>query len=182
LRSSGKPSKKVLAISGSHRKGNTERMLSALLKEIDPCIEKKTINLRELDIGMCTGDDYCVDNKRCHIKDDFGMLAAEMQDADIIIFASPSYFNNVTALMKNFIDRCNVLWNSEALKGKGKKAVLCAIGADRKNHIEGCLKALRNLCGGIYLDVIGQLIIEENDIKAGMKSIRDTGEKINGYR
>lgn len=182
LKSSKKASKRVLAICGSHRKGNTNMMLDALLKEVSPAYEKTIIDLRDLDVQRCTGDDYCVDHKRCHINDDFKMLALKMEAADLIIFASPSYFNNVTALMKNFIDRCNVLYNNEALKGRGKKAVLCAIGCEKMKHIRGCITALRNLCRGIYVDVMAELIIENNNIIAGTKEIKDIGEKINEDR
>lgn len=164
---------RVLAINGSHRKGNTGR----LLKLLTAGLPAETIELRKHDIKPCDGNDYCVTAKRCRIRDDFKAIAAKMQAADVLVFASPSYFNNVTGRMKIFIDRCNVLWNSRALEGR--KSVLCAIGADKANHVEGCLKALRNLAAGLHTKVLAQVMVEENNLERSMPQIEKARDAIN---
>lgn len=42
---------------------------------------------------------------RCHLKDDRKTLEKQMLDADGVIFVSPVYALNDTAIMKNFLDR-----------------------------------------------------------------------------
>lgn len=144
---------KVLAINSSPRKKNTSKALSILLKNIKA--EKEQIDLIDYNIGMSMGDDV-------KIEDDVHKLHDKMRNADVIIFGSPSYFNNVTGLMKNFIDRSNNFWKTKELKGK--KAILLAIGEDKINHIKGCIAALRNFASGIHMDVYDEIIFEDNNI------------------
>ena len=167
---------KVLAMIGSPRKKNTKKLVERLFSDIKA--DKEIVYLSQMNIGLCCGNEACMESGKCVKSDDFDLLADKMQNAQVLIFASPSYFNNVTALMKNFIDRCNVLCNNKAFEDKGKRAVLMAIGADEKRHIIGTITALRNLCGGIYLDVLDELIIESDDIEAKADEIRELGEKI----
>ena len=96
---------KILAINGSHRVGeNTSKLLQMALDEAAALgAETEMVDLAELDIEFCDMDE----------------LKQKMLDADGIILGSPDYFGNVTARMKNFIDRTRPLhMTSNQLKGK----------------------------------------------------------------
>jgi len=101
---------KIVAISGSPRKGNT---LSALntIKEHNPGIDFRIITLSEINFEICRGCYVCVlrGEDKCPIIDDRDEILRAIMDADGIILASPVYAHMISALMKNFIDRLGYL-------------------------------------------------------------------------
>lgn len=115
--------KKVLAIMGSPRKNkNTNKALDYLLDGIDKNtfhIEK--IYLRDLKINYCTGCDNCGKTGSCVFKDDMDLLYEGFDNSDIIILASPLYFNSVNGLTKNIIDRCQKYWSLKYSLGQQYK-------------------------------------------------------------
>mgnify|MGYP001164390126 FL=1 len=101
--------KRVLAINGSPRDGNTLAVLreaEKLLTE-DGDIEFELVRLSEMDIGTCTGCFACLKHgiEKCPLNDDIPGILEKMTSADGIIFASPVYVMGVTGLFKNFLDR-----------------------------------------------------------------------------
>ena len=112
---------KILAINGSHRVGeNTSKLLQMALDEAAALgAETEMVDLAELDIEFCAGCNKCLFKPMCSISDDMDELKQKMLEADGIILGSPDYFSNVTARMKNFIDRTRPLhMTSNQLKGK----------------------------------------------------------------
>jgi multimeric flavodoxin WrbA len=103
---------RVLGIAGSPRKdGNTDTLLAELMRgAASKGAETKTIYLRDLQISPCLHCDACLKAGICRIKDDMQSVYAELQQADVIVLASPVQFTNVTAPMKAMIDRCQSLW------------------------------------------------------------------------
>lgn len=103
---------KVLGIAGSPRRnGNTDMMLAEFMRgAASKGAETKTLFLRDLQIATCQHCDACLKAGICKIKDDMQEAYIEMQNADVIVMASPVQFTGVTAQMKAFIDRCQSLW------------------------------------------------------------------------
>lgn len=97
--------KKILVVSGCLRKnGNTERLLRDFLRDEDP--EKvKTVYLRDLDFSGCLACDGCLKKPVCVLKDDLREVYPALETCQSLILASPIYFNGVSWLMKEFIDR-----------------------------------------------------------------------------
>src|SRR5690606_33280011 len=83
------------------------------------------LELSDFNLRFCTGCNACLRQTTCAITDDDNAyLHAKMLEADGIILGSPCYFGNVTALMKNFMDRTRCLHMVQpALKGKVGGAV-----------------------------------------------------------
>lgn len=101
---------RILGICGSPHKGNCYSILSTI-KENYPDIDVKLLRLKELHLEQCRGCYVCVlkGEKNCPLKDDRDMIIKEILDADGVVFASPTYVNHITSLMKNFIDRLGYL-------------------------------------------------------------------------
>lgn len=120
---------KVVAICGSARKnGNTEALLGAVLDGAKKAgAETELITLCDKTIKMCDGCCYCDEAKACHIHDDMAAIFAELTRADAIVFGSPTYWDNVSGLLKNFFDRMNAFSSERPLKGK--RATAIAVGA-----------------------------------------------------
>jgi len=101
---------KVTVFSGSHkgREGNTLIMVEEFLKGVEDAGAKtENIILAEKDIRYCKGKFKCwlETPGECTIHDDMDDLLLRFMDSDIVVFACPVYFDNVPAVMKNFIDR-----------------------------------------------------------------------------
>src|SRR3989338_6873289 len=145
---------KILAINSSPRKGNTDFMLNIILSSArENGAETELIELRKKEIRYCGGGDNCCPvNLKCHIKDDMLEIYTKLEQADIIILASPCYFFNVSARMKNFIDRCNPYYYNKKLKGK--KFFLLSVGGFEPS-IKDAITAMEKFLKGIYAESIG---------------------------
>ncbi len=103
--------KKVLVISGSPRKkGNTMgvvKTLEDLIKEKDENVEFKYLYLIDKQLKWCRGCFNCLKKNGtfCPLKDDSAAIKEEIDSADGLIFASPCYAHQVSAIFKNFMDR-----------------------------------------------------------------------------
>lgn len=99
--------KKLLAILGSpHHNGATATMLEYLIQEA----EKKgwtidRVNLYEKNIAFCNGCKACIPTGSCIQKDDITELSQLLKDCDFVVLASPTYWANVPAIVKNMFDR-----------------------------------------------------------------------------
>ena len=97
----------VLGIVGSYRKaGNTD----ILVKKVLEGIEKHGINtsyvfLPDFNIKDCNGCEGCQSSFKCIVKDDMQKIYSLIEKADAIVLGSPTYFYNVTGIMKNFLNR-----------------------------------------------------------------------------
>jgi len=132
---------KVIGISGSPRKGNTEWMLKRLMKEAaNSGAEVELLLLRKMDVCMCCGCLTCAEGGRerkgiCRIKDDMTAVYPKLLSADAIVLATPAYFEMLSGLLKNFLDRTCPIWP----RLEGKKIAGLAV-AD-----EGVGQAIQNL-------------------------------------
>lgn len=106
---------RVLALLGSPRiNRNTDTLLNEMLRGIKECnVEIKKYELSKLKINSCVGCYECGNTGQCIYDDDMKKLYTEFNRADIIILASPLYFNSVSSISKLMIDRCHALWASK---------------------------------------------------------------------
>ena len=108
-------SKNVLVISTSPRKNsNSESLASAFAKgalEAGNTVEQ--ISLRGKDIKFCIGCLTCVKTLRCVISDDTEEIRQKMLKADVIAFATPIYYYEMSGQMKTLLDRSNPLYKSD---------------------------------------------------------------------
>ncbi len=114
---------KILGISGSPVKRGTHYLLEETLKaakEEREDVETEIVHVADYDLKFCKGCNHCLKEKECIIKDDdLYEIGGKMEEADAIIFASPSYFGSVTAHLKNLMDRSRYLkMRDHTLKNK----------------------------------------------------------------
>ncbi len=148
--------KKVLAISGSPRNGNTDAMLKRVLdsaRESGARIE--LVKLCDKNIEFCDGCDRCCKAHHCHLVDDMQMIYKKIFESTAIVLGSPNYFNNVSALIKNFIDRMNPYYEDERLKGK-KVATVC-VGGQSYESIKYCEQALEQFLRICSMKLVGKV-------------------------
>jgi len=132
---------KALGICGSpRREGNTKYLLKLALEELEKLgVETKEVFLAEYEIKPCTSCRYCVSHECCCIDDDMSnVIIPELLSSQILIVASPVYFNNVSSYVKVFIDRT---W---CLRGKLKNKVGGGIVVGRGYGLESALTAIHS--------------------------------------
>jgi len=113
MKSSDSPrseSMKVLAFNASPlmEKGNTALLMAPLLEGMrEEGCEVELIYTCRLRVKPCLGDRACWTKTpgKCVQDDDVKMLLPKMQEADVIIFGTPVYFDGMPGTLKNLIDR-----------------------------------------------------------------------------
>ena len=103
---------KILAINGSPRhNGNTYQMINTLLDAFTKeGFETELFQAGGRTVQGCTHCNYCIESKGyCKFDDWISELFEKMNDADVIVLGSPTYFSNITPEIKGIIDRCGFL-------------------------------------------------------------------------
>lgn len=161
---------KVLGIVGSIRKkGNTASLVRTALEAVErEGIKTQLIFLHDYTIKDCTGCERCKDTYICSLEDDMQEIYPLLLEADGIICGSPTYFYNITANMKAFIDRCYCFeafaeddrscWANvnEALGGKYASVIAVCEQNDEKDMgftAEAMVKPLESL-GYRIIDIV----------------------------
>ncbi|MDD6039377.1 MAG: flavodoxin family protein [bacterium] len=100
-------SKKLLAIlGGPHKNGATGTMLQyAVDVATKRGWEVEVVNLYEKNIAFCKGCNICLQTANCVVEDDIVEITRQMRACDMVVLASPVYWANVPAAVKNLFDR-----------------------------------------------------------------------------
>lgn len=99
---------RVTILNGSPRpNGNTEIMADAFMKGAQEAGHEVTkINLAGKKIAGCLGCQYCFSHDGvCVQKDDMAEILEVLDETDLVVFASPIYWFDMTGQMKCAIDR-----------------------------------------------------------------------------
>lgn len=108
-------SKNILVISTSPRKNGNSALLAEEFARgaADAGHQVEIITLRDKNIGFCRGCLSCVKTQRCVMQDDAADIIARMKQADVIAFATPVYYFEMSGQMKTLLDRSNPLYTSD---------------------------------------------------------------------
>lgn len=105
--------KKIIVVESSFReKGNSNILAESFAmgaKEAGCSI--KIIKLKDIKMGYCTGCMECTKLKRCILNDSINLLLDDIQKADILVFATPIYYYEMSGQLKTFLDRLNPLFS-----------------------------------------------------------------------
>ena len=107
--------KNVLVISTSLRAGSNSEVLAEKFAEGAKSVGNQVefISLKGKKINFCIGCLSCQKTKECVIKDDSNEIVHKMQNADVIVFATPIYYYEMSGQMKTLLDRGNPLFVSD---------------------------------------------------------------------
>ena len=106
--------KKVLIISTSLRTGSNSEILA---KEVAKGAKEKGhkvefVSLKNKKIAFCKGCLACQKLGKCAIKDDANKITEKIKKSDVIVWATPVYYYEMSGQMKTVIDRANSLYSS----------------------------------------------------------------------
>jgi multimeric flavodoxin WrbA len=107
--------KKILVISTSPRRGsNSEALAEAFASGArEAGHEVECVSLRGKDVQFCRGCFVCQETQRCVIHDDADTLRQKALEADVLVFATPIYYYEMSGQLKTLLDRFNPLFPSD---------------------------------------------------------------------
>jgi len=181
---------KVIGFNGSPRKdGNTAIIIREVFKELEKHgIDTELIQIGGRGIRGCRACYTCAQtlDRKCIIKDDpVNECIEKMVEADGIILGSPTYFADVTAEMKAFIERVGFVakYNGDLFRHKAGAAVMAVRRAgsmhafDTMNHLLHYTQMY--LVGASYWNMAyGREIKDVENDAEGMRNMQILGENM----
>lgn len=104
--------KKVIVISTSMRVGSNSDMLADKFTEgaLHAGHDVEKISLAGKNISFCRGCLACQKLGRCVIDDDANGIMQKVLNADVVVWATPIYYYEMSGQMKVMIDRMNAMY------------------------------------------------------------------------
>ena len=138
--------KKVVVISTSIRaNSNSEVLANSFANGASHAgNEVEFITLKDKQIGFCEGCLACQQTGSCVIKDDVTRVMDKVIGADIVVWATPIYYYEMSGQMKVLIDRLNPMFSKDY---KFRDVYFLATAAEDGAHVYE--KALSGLKGWI---------------------------------
>ncbi len=142
----------ILGINSSPREGgNTQVLLGRFLQgALDNGGRSEVVVLNNLKFTPCQECENLPENKRCIIQDELQELFPRVDEADILVVASPIFFGSLSAQAKMMIDRFQCHWRAKEilkldLKQKPKEGVfLCVEASDREDFFQNAKSIVKN--------------------------------------
>lgn len=168
----------IIAICGSPRKGNTEFALKRILAGVEKTgAGTELVLLREKRIEFCDGCLGCDESGKCCLRDEMQLIYAQMENNDLIVLGSPNYFESVTGMTKNFIDRLNPYYTSKKLNGKKIAAVVVGQTGDLGNRkVIDCLNNVAESLGGFFVGDLSLIARNPQEIENNPENVKKIDE------
>jgi len=176
---------KITAFNGTHKIGesNTAILIDHFLEgAAAEGAQVEHVRLAPAKIQPCTACKACWQNTpgKCVIDDDMSALLEKFISSDIVVLASPIYADNVSGLLKTFIDRLIPVgdphWEfdqhgeSRHCRRHVKPAKLVAVsncGYPEQSHFDVLRLYFRRLCRNMQLELCGEIYRGAGALLAG---------------
>ena len=126
--------KKVTVISTSLRAGSNSQMLAERFVEGAKAAgnEVEFITLRGKEIKFCVGCLVCQKTGACVFKDDVPAIMEQVLNADMVCWATPIYYYEMSGQMKTLIDRMNAMYPKDY---RFRDVYLLATATEDEEHV-----------------------------------------------
>ncbi len=147
--------KRITVFVGSaHTGGATWRAACRLREELESSgdVHCEIVVLSDHRVGVCRGCRLCFDRGEhlCPLHDDRDALIGRIMTSDGVVFATPNYSFQVSAILKIFLDRLGFLFHRPRFHGKTFTSIVVqGIGGGGK-----ILRYLRFAAGGLGFTVV----------------------------
>ena len=169
---------KITVLNGSPRKQNTAAMVEAFAEGAKAAgHEVEVIQVGKMKINGCLACEYCHGKGagQCIQKDDMEKVMPAYKDCDMIVFASPIYYFDVTAQLSAAIQRVYAI-------GKPAKATRAALllSSASPNPFEGAIATYRTMIGYMGLEDAGIITAagDENGSEAKLAEVKEFAESL----
>lgn len=148
----------IIAINSSKRKMNTYGIIKQVREILDHNhIKVEIINLFDYNINPCIGCEKCLIKGDCLFNDDALYIMDKINSSDGVILTSPVYMENVSGMLKLFLDRTCKWFHRPELYGKPILVIATTKGSGLKSTIK-YLKKVVIQWGGFNVGQIGRSI------------------------
>ena len=117
--------KKILFINGSFQNAACMEILESIQQNFWLEYSTEILSLRDYNLEQCTGCMHCFKNSECLIEDKFKLVREKIEDSDLVVVATPTYFYSVSGYLKTFIDRTRAMLKNGSLNNKKFIFVYC---------------------------------------------------------
>jgi len=166
---------KITAFNGTHKTGgsNTAILVDHFLQgAAEEGAQIEHVRLAQARIQPCTACKACWQKTpgKCVIADDMSVLLEKFISSDIVVLASPIYADNISGLLKTFIDRLIPVgdphWEfdehgeSRHCRRHAKPTRLVAVsncGYPEQSHFYVLRLYFRRLCRNMHLELSGEI-------------------------
>ena len=126
--------KRVVVISTSMRAGSNSQFLAEKFAEgaKNEGNEVEFISLRGKEIKFCVGCLACQKLGACVIKDDVPAIMESVLNADVVCWATPIYYYEMSGQMKTLIDRMNAMYPKDY---KFRDVYLLATATENEEYV-----------------------------------------------
>ena len=155
--------KKVLIISTSLRANSNSYLLAEEFKRgaIESGNEVELVSLKDKSIAFCKGCLACQKIGHCVISDDANAITEKMEVADVIVWATPIYYYEMSGQMKTMIDRANPLYSKDY---RFKSVYLLSTATENESYVpEGAIKGVSG-----WVDCFENVILKETLFVGGV--------------
>ncbi len=163
---------KIMVLNGSPRNGNTAAMVRAFVQGAEASgHEVEVFQVGKMKIAGCLACEYCHGKGAgtCIQKDDMEKLIPAYQTCDMVVYASPIYYFNVTAQMSAAMQRVYCI-------GKPTRATKAALllSSGSNNVYEGAIATYKALLSYMGIENTGIITAagQENGSETKLAEIR----------
>lgn len=158
---------KIAILNGSPRNGNTASMVKAFAEGAESAgHEVCVLHVGKMKIGGCLGCEHChlSGEGKCVQRDDMEKVYPAYAEAEMLVFASPIYYGNITAQLTAAIQRMYAIGKP----AKAVKAVLLLNSGLGKAYT-GPITAYRDMISGMGIEDAGVCSISAADCSSDEK-------------
>jgi multimeric flavodoxin WrbA len=182
----------LILSSSRNREGQTARAINYICKGAETGgANTEVIFLPELSLERCrqcdpSGDGRCTREGSCIIEDDFPSIVKKMNDADLIFFTNPVYFNDLTESMKSFLDRYRRVRFHRVIAGirsglpsdepRTPVASYCYAGGISGNGSVSCTANMNRILQMCGFDVVDIFLARRQNLEMKLPMLELTGE------
>jgi NAD(P)H-dependent FMN reductase len=180
----------ILIISGSRNpEGRTAQLINALRQGIDKAGgSSEVLFLPQMKIERCRqcnsdGWGICRTEHRCIIEeDDFSSIVEKVKKANLVVFATPVYFSDLSESLRAFLDRLRrtrfVIGVRELPPMPTEQSIpalgLCFAGGSG-NGTASCLVNLERILQTCGFDVVDMIAARRQNLKAKLPVLEQVG-------
>ena len=127
--------KKVLIITTSLRNNsNSDKLAESFANgALVAGNDVETVSLKGKTIAFCRGCFACANTGRCVINDDANEITEKILNAEVVVWATPIYYYEMSGQMKTMIDRANSLYPRDY---KFRDVYLLSVAADDGDYVD----------------------------------------------
>ncbi|MEW6308801.1 MAG: flavodoxin family protein [Bacillota bacterium] len=172
---------RALGLVGSPRRGGyTDTLVSAVLAGAEAAGARcERLYLSDVEIGFCRHCDYCREHGACVLGDDMDRLGELFEAVDCLVLGAPTYYLELNALTKAFIDRCYQFTRTEVDREARRMKFVSTVSRPKRGAFVGVsgsygpevfekqVRIVRSCFRHLNTELIGTLLVPYTDWMPG---------------